>query len=41
MPRLLSVTAMLAFPSFSSPIIARMQSTFSGTTSDSWWTAWK
>ena len=32
-PRLLSVFAMLRFPSLSSPSIARIASTFSGTTS--------
>src|SRR2546429_550317 len=41
MPRDRSVFSMLLRPSFSSSRIARIASMFSGTTSDSWWTAWK
>src|SRR6059036_2542762 len=41
MPRDRSVLSMLLRPSFSRSSIARIASTFSGTTSDSWWTAWK
>src|SRR2546428_833831 len=41
MPRERSVFSMLLWPSFSSSSRARIASTFSGTTSDSWWTAWK
>src|SRR5437867_913856 len=41
MPRDRSVFSMLFRPSFSSTRSARIASTFSGTTSDSWCTAWK
>src|SRR2546422_11616288 len=41
MPRDRSVLSMLLRPPFSRSSIAPIASTFSGTTSDSWWTAWK
>ena len=41
MPRLRSVFSTLLRPSFSISSNARIASTFSGMTSDSWWTAWK
>src|SRR6266480_4393364 len=40
-PRLWSVFSMLFRPSFWISNIERIASMFSGTTSDSWWTAWK